>query len=47
VLLVGKAIDEYVKQQAFEPISENNIEHLLTQLAYDCYRVGYVAPQES
>lgn len=40
---VGKALDECMKLQALGPISEENVEHLLTQLAYDCYRVGYVA----
>jgi hypothetical protein len=44
---VGKALDECMKLQAIGPISEMNIEHLLMQLAYDCYRVGYIAPQES
>jgi hypothetical protein len=40
---IGKAIDECMKLQALGPISEVNVEHLLTRLAYDCYRVGYVA----
>ncbi|MEW9671502.1 hypothetical protein [Ammoniphilus sp. 3BR4] len=43
---VGKALDEWMKMQAIGPISEENADHLLTQLAYDCYRVGYVAEEE-
>lgn len=44
---IGKAIDECMKLQAIGPISEENVDHLLTQLAYDCYRVGYVADKHS
>ncbi|WP_199621468.1 hypothetical protein [Paenibacillus alkalitolerans] len=44
---IGKAMDECMKLQAVGPISEKNVEHLLTQLAYDCYRVGYTASRES
>lgn len=43
---VGKALDEWMKMQEIGPISEENADHLLTQLAYDCYRVGYVAHEE-
>lgn|GEM_PF-1732472 len=44
---VGKALDECMKLQALGPISEENVDHLLTQLAYDCYRVGYVAEKNN
>lgn len=44
---IGKAVDECMKLQALGPISEENVEHLLTQLAYDCYRVGYVAEKQA
>ncbi|WP_255438408.1 hypothetical protein [Ammoniphilus sp. YIM 78166] len=35
-----------MKLQALGPISEKNADHLLTQLAFDCFRVGYVAHEE-
>ncbi|MFC0211454.1 hypothetical protein ACFFK0_03155 [Paenibacillus chartarius] len=44
---IGKAVNECMKLQAIGPISEQNVEHLLTQLAYDCYRVGHIAPRQS
>ncbi|PZE19666.1 hypothetical protein [Paenibacillus xerothermodurans] len=43
---IGKAIDEYMKLKAIGDVSDENVEHLVTQLAYDCYRVGYVAQQK-
>lgn len=43
---VGKALDEWMKLQALGPISEKNADHLLSQLAFDCFRVGYVANED-
>jgi hypothetical protein len=44
---VGKALDELMKLQEIKPLTEENADHLLTQLAHDCYRVGYVAHEEN
>jgi hypothetical protein len=41
---VGKVKDEFMKLQALKsPVSEENVDRLLSQFAFDCYRVGVMA----